>query len=99
MTGSKINHNRALQLGLLSFAVPADILDITIEKEISHALKAGPNAMASAKALLRGFSQQNNWQEQNDLAITALADCWETQETQEGISAFFNKRPPSWMKD
>ncbi|CAI8299355.1 MAG: putative enoyl-CoA hydratase echA8 [Rhodospirillaceae bacterium] len=99
MTGSKINHKRALQLGLLSFAVPTDILDITIEKEISHALKAGPNAMAAAKALLRGFSQQNDWQEQNDLAINALADCWETQETQEGISAFFNKRPPSWMKD
>ena len=99
MTGSKINHRRALQLGLLSLAVPADILDVTIEEEISHALKAGPKAMAAAKALLRGFSQQNDWQEQNDLAITALADCWETQETQEGISAFFNKCPAPWIKD
>jgi methylglutaconyl-CoA hydratase len=99
MTGSKINHRRALQLGLLSLAVPADILNVTIEEEISHALKAGPKAMAAAKALLRGFSQQNDWQEQNDLAITALADCWETQETQEGISAFFNKCPAPWIKD
>ena len=99
MTGSKINHRRALQLGLLSLAVPADILDVTIEVEISHALKAGPNAMAAAKALLHGLSQQNDWQEQNDLAITALADCWETQETQEGISAFFNKCPAPWIKD
>ena len=99
MTGSKINHRRALQLGLLSLAVPADILDVTIEEEISHALKAGPNAMAAAKALLHGFSQQNDWQEQNDLAITALADCWETQETQEGISAFLNKCPAPWIKD
>ena len=99
MTGSQIDSRRALQMGLLSFAVPADALDITIEQEISNALKAGPNAMAAAKALLRSFSQQNEWQAQNDLAINALADCWERQETQEGIAAFFNKRPAPWIKD
>ena len=28
--------------------------------------------------------------------ITALADRWETSEAQEGIAAFFDKRPAPW---
>lgn len=98
MTGSKITSQRALQIGLISFAVPQSELDKAIEAEIRTALKGGPDAMAAAKKLLRDFSHQPDWQEQNDIAIRALADCWETQETQQGINAFFDKRPAPWIK-
>jgi methylglutaconyl-CoA hydratase len=33
-----------------------------------------------------------------EATIERLADSWETAEAQEGISAFLEKREPSWRK-
>lgn len=98
MTGSPIDSARALQIGLVSYGVAASDLDSVIDREIDAALKAGPGAMAAAKALLRQFSQQPDWQTQNDIAIDALIECWNSAETKQGIEAFFNKQPAPWIK-
>jgi len=98
LTGSMIDANRALHLGLVSFVVPDTELDKTIAREAETALKAGPTAMGYAKRLLQQFSQTDDWQAQNKQAVSALADCWETQETQAGIKAFFDKQPAPWIK-
>jgi len=98
ITGSQIDAARAVQLGLAAFAVPEAELDSRIENEIISALKAGPGAMARAKALLRTFSHTASWDDQNRAAVSALADCWESAETREGINAFFNKQPAPWIK-
>ena len=34
-----------------------------------------------------------------DLTINKLADIWDTKEAKEGISAFFNKKKPNWIKE
>ena len=98
MTGSPVDSKRALQIGLLSFAVAASELDSVIDREIETALRAGPGAMAAAKALLGQFSQHPDWQEQNDIAIEALIECWNSTETKQGIEAFFDKQPAPWRK-
>jgi len=54
--------------------------------------------MAAAKALLGQFSQHPDWQEQNDIAIEALIECWNSTETKQGIEAFFDKQPAPWRK-
>ncbi|GAB4540785.1 MAG: crotonase/enoyl-CoA hydratase family protein [Ruegeria sp.] len=85
----------AVDLGLLARAVPADELDAAIEAEVQPYLSCAPGAVASAKALVRDLGPRID-DAVIDHTIRALVDRWETDEAHEGISAFFDKRKPSW---
>lgn len=85
----------AVGLGLLARAVPADELDAAIEAEVQPYLSCAPGAVASAKALVRDLGPRID-DAVIDHTIRALVDRWETDEAHEGISAFFDKRKPSW---
>ncbi|WP_170420482.1 crotonase/enoyl-CoA hydratase family protein [Ruegeria arenilitoris] len=85
----------AVELGLLARAVPADELDAAIEAEVQPYLSCAPDAVASAKALVRDLGPRID-DAVIDHTIRALVDRWETDEAHEGISAFFDKRKPSW---
>lgn len=85
----------AVELGLLARAVPADELDAAIEAEVQPYLSCAPGAVASAKALVRDLGPRID-DTVIDHTIRALVDRWETDEAREGISAFFDKRKPSW---
>ncbi|WP_170598386.1 crotonase/enoyl-CoA hydratase family protein [Ruegeria arenilitoris] len=85
----------AVELGLLARAVPADELDAAIEAEVQPYLSCAPGAVASAKALVRDLGPRID-AAVIDHTIRALVDRWETDEAHEGISAFFDKRKPSW---
>ncbi|WP_170364492.1 crotonase/enoyl-CoA hydratase family protein [Ruegeria arenilitoris] len=85
----------AVELGLLARAVPADELDAAIEAEVQPYLSCAQGAVASAKALVRDLGPRID-DAMIDHTIRALVDRWETDEAHEGISAFFDKRKPSW---
>ena len=96
ITGSRMDATRARNLGLVSQVVPADELDAVVRQEIDTALKASPEAMSRAKQLCRKITAAN-LDAQIESAITALADCWDNEETQAGLKAFFDKSPPPWL--
>ena len=97
ITGSVMDTARARDLGLVSIAVAPDKLDDAVAKEVKTALAAAPGAMGRAKRMLRAFTAPE-LDDQITEAITHLADCWESEETASGITAFFNKEKPSWIK-
>ena len=87
----------AVKLGLVHQAVEADELDEVVEAEIESCLACAPGAIAMTKELIRVVSQQTA--EQNkEYTAKMLADAWETEEAQAGISGFFNKQPPPWSE-
>jgi methylglutaconyl-CoA hydratase len=83
----------AADLGLLTGV--ADDLDATIEAEIAAVLRCGPEAVAATKELIAFVDAHDH---EANAAYTArhLADAWERDEGQEGITAFLEKRPPAW---
>lgn len=86
-----------IRAGLIARACPAEALDDAVEDEIAAVLDCAPGAVARAKSLclhLAGSDPANA----ADYSANALADCWETTETQEGITAFFAKQTPSWRQ-
>lgn len=92
-TSKSFGTDLALRSGLVSSVT--DDLDLAIEAEVKTILKAAPSALARAKKLclkLGGGVSQTNIDE----TIEALADCWESDETKIGISAFFSKETPPW---
>lgn len=97
-SGKPFMASRAVELGLLSECVPADQLDEKVEQEIAHFLQAAPGAVARAKRLAR---RQGPVIDDELIRHTAeqLADCWESEETHQGIAAFFAKQKPDWQRE
>ncbi|MDJ0821807.1 MAG: crotonase/enoyl-CoA hydratase family protein [Paracoccaceae bacterium] len=87
----------AVRLTLLTRAVPADALDAAVEAEVAPYLNCAPGAVAEAKALLRALTGSVT-PEQVEFAIDSLAHRWDSAEAQEGIAAFFDKRPAPWAE-
>ncbi len=96
LSGKSFDADTALRLGLVSKLCPADFLDDLIEAEIAAILKAGPEAVAASKALIHTLARTPSGQHR-EISVNALADCWEREETKQGISAFFAKTPAPWV--
>ncbi len=85
----------AMELGVVSRCVSAEDATAAVEAEVTPYLKVAPGAVAASKALARSLGPVINRQT-IDASITALADVWETDEAQAGISAFLNKTAAPW---
>ena len=85
----------AASIGLLDKVVPLDSLDDAIASEVKELLNCAPGAVAMTKELIRYVSTHSREQTREHTAAL-LADCWEGEEAQAGISAFFDKQPVPW---
>jgi methylglutaconyl-CoA hydratase len=95
LTGARFSAERARQVGLVHAVVDAGELDATVEAYVQDVLAGAPAAIARAKAIVR----QVAWRSPADVAeITsdAIARQRVSPEGVEGLTAFLEKRPPSW---
>ncbi len=86
----------AVELGLLARAVPAETLAEAVEVEVLPYLSCAPGAVSSAKQLIQSLGPRID-DAVIDHTIRQLVARWETDEAQEGIGAFFDKRKPAWI--
>jgi methylglutaconyl-CoA hydratase len=94
LSGDIIDANEAARAGLVNEVVPADRLlerALTIAKACAE---GGPQALAKTKEYLRHFSRQA--QSIEDAAKASAAPRL-TVECQEGLRAFFAKKPAPWV--
>jgi methylglutaconyl-CoA hydratase len=96
LTGARFDARRAREIGLVHSIVPADRLDHEINRYVGEFLSAGPEAVGQAKALIRHVAA---CAPADVSAFTAetLADRRVSREGQEGMRAFLEKRPASWV--
>lgn len=85
----------AVHLGLLDKAVDSTELDAVVENEIGELLDCAPGAVAATKSLIRRITGNLDASLKQDTA-EMLADCWEGEEAQAGIAAFFDRQPAPW---
>ena len=88
----------AVQLGIVSKAVPAEALAEAVEAEVVPYLSCAPGAVAAAKALARDLGPKISVDE-IEMSIQALVARWDDAEAAEGIAAFFDKRKAAWMPE
>jgi methylglutaconyl-CoA hydratase len=98
-TAEVFSATRARRLGLLSEAVVEEELDRTIENLIEHILKNSPAAIREAKQLV--FDVQNQPITDELLAKTSekIAELRVSEQGQEGLNAFLQKRRANWIKE
>jgi len=98
-TAERFFADKAQQLGLVDEIVTLEELENTVMNMVSTILSNGPKAVRQAKRLALDVA----YQEINDelLSITSerIASIRVSEEGQEGLTAFFDKRPASWQKE
>jgi methylglutaconyl-CoA hydratase len=95
VTGERFEAVRALEIGLVRAAVPEEDLDAAVDGRVQEVLKAGPRAVAEAKALIREVAFRRVEDVQR-YTVERIADIRVGAEAQEGMRAFLEKRKPDW---
>jgi methylglutaconyl-CoA hydratase len=97
LTAERFTAETALTLGLIHQLHSAETLQAKADELISALLNNGPIALMACKALLRKISPADS-PEIREFTTTLIANLRTSQEGQEGLAAFFEKRAPSWQK-
>jgi len=95
LSGERITAEKALSAGLINEAVPLSGLDEAVGRWVFRFLKNGPEALAVCKKLLEtvpGLSLN----EAGTYTADVIARLRISEEGQEGMNAFLEKRPPKW---
>jgi len=97
LTGEPFDAQRAVEVGLITSAVPKIQLDEEVARYADLLLRGAPGAQAVTKAVLR---EANSMPLATELARMAeiSAARFASEEAQEGVAAFAEKREPSWAK-
>lgn len=95
LSGVVFNAHVAQQAGLVTDVVPAGEGHTALQKVLHNYLQCGPEAVRETKKLLNGLSTMT-WEEQRQRTTTVIAERRASNEGQEGLKSFLEKREPSW---
>ncbi len=97
LTGRTFSAAEALRAGLLSRVVPASELSREVADLVSELLAGAPQAQAEVKRLLARVPRLDR-QEALEQMVALSERLFSAEEAREGISAFKERRPPSWSR-
>lgn len=95
LTGARFSAARARELGLVHEVVPAAGLDAAVEERLVQLRSSAPRAIAAAKSLIRSIAGVDP-REVIGLTTGTIAAHRVSEEGQEGMRAFLEKRKPGW---
>ncbi|MEZ4521328.1 MAG: enoyl-CoA hydratase-related protein [Thermomicrobiales bacterium] len=91
--------DEALKIGLIQEVVAGDELDGAVEEVIDQFRAGAPGALARIKTLLYTLTQSNVGPEgKRSMILELAADRRESDEGQEGLRSFIEKRKPAWAE-
>jgi methylglutaconyl-CoA hydratase len=98
LTGDVFKADEAHRIGLLHATTHAQSLETIVDQQCDRIKKAGPVAVREAKALVRRFAHAADVQALDAANADLIARLRVSPEGQEGLSAFLDKRKPSWIR-
>ena len=97
ISAERFNAKRALELGLVSEVCAAENLDQAIDSICQTILSNSPAAVAECKQLISDISNRPIDHELIEETSIRIANIRKSEEGQEGLSAFLEKRTPTWL--
>ena len=95
LTGRRFGAEEAVELGIINRAVPSADLDRAVEETVAALASQSPAALALGKAAFYAVEDMDldTALDHLHIGLTAVAS---TEDAQEGVKAFLEKRDPRW---
>ena len=97
LSGERMSAEKAFRLGLVNAVAPLDELDEAVAEFTKRLISSGPDALAVCKDLLDNVYGMP-LEEAKGYTAKVIAEVRVSDEGQEGMSAFLEKRKPSWLE-
>ena len=98
LTGDRFDAREAHRVGLVHQVVPAAELAAAGQRKVASLLQAGPEAVGVAKKLIEKVTGMHP-EEAMAITVRAIAERRACPEAREGLTAFLEKRKPSWIRE
>jgi methylglutaconyl-CoA hydratase len=95
LTGARFDAAKATEVGLITRVGATGEVDSIVEEWIANILLGGPRAIATAKRMIYEVAEMSREDALEKMTLLS-AELFGSQEAQEGITAFREKRRPSW---
>lgn len=95
LTGRRVPAREALALGLINEVVPRDELDAAVDRWVADILACAPLSVRAIKQVARRTAQLSA-QDAQHAKLPALIEALESEDGEEGVRAFREKRAPVW---
>jgi len=99
LTGRRISGKEAERYGLVNRSLPAAEVDAAVEAIIAQLRSSGPAAVSHCKTLIDKVCNTLSLHEAIEFTATMIAEIRASEEGQEGMNAFLEKRKPGWVKE
>ena len=96
LTGRRVPAAEALRFGLVNEVVAGAELDGAVERWVNDILACAPLSIRAIKQMVRAGSRLTP-QEAQGLRLPALVEALQSQDQDEGVRAFQEKRAPVWQ--
>ena len=97
ISGEEFDASEAWRMGLIHEIAEEEVLHGRVGAMLTQLYSSGPKAMAAAKQLIGLSAHADIDKKILDETAQRIADIRATPEGQEGLSAFLEKRKPSWV--
>ncbi len=97
LTGDRFDAREALRIGLVHQVVPAEELEAAGARKVASILTSAPEAVRVAKRLIEEVAWKSP-EEAMALTVRTIAERRASAEAKEGLTAFLEKRKPSWSR-
>lgn len=97
ITGERFTSEYAEKIGLIDHVVPEEKLEETVQKYIDLLRSSGPKAIMEIKKLIDAY-EQLTIDAYKEHTVRKIAELRVSNEGQEGINAFLEKRKPKWSE-
>jgi crotonobetainyl-CoA hydratase len=96
LTGTRISAGRAAEWGLVNEVVPRAELDAAVARWVGRICACAPLSVQAIKQVVKASGSMSPVQAQA-LRLPALVAALQSEDSQEGVRAFQEKRPPVWQ--
>ncbi|MEM9832862.1 MAG: enoyl-CoA hydratase-related protein [Bacteroidota bacterium] len=97
LTGRRFTGEEAARRGLVNTAfLSHEALEMHVQQMVQELKTSAPGAMNSCKELIFNITKSENFNETLDYTARMIADARASEEGQEGMAAFLEKRKPNW---
>jgi crotonobetainyl-CoA hydratase len=98
LTGRRISASDAARYGLVNEVVPADQLDAAVDRWLEEMLACAPLSLRAIKRMVQG-AEQLPVPDAMRMRFPELVKALGSQDAEEGVRAFREKRAPQWRAE